>query len=39
MWQESDTQVMAVITLRATGAVPSFEAGALKDGQECRMVP
>ena len=39
VWQESDTQVMAVITSRATGTVPSFEASALKGGQECRMVP
>ena len=39
MWQESDTQVMAVIISRATGAVTSFEAGAFKDGQECSMVP
>ena len=38
VWQESDTQVTAVITSRATGAVPSFEAGALKGGQECSMV-
>ena len=39
VWQESDTQLMAVIISRATGAVTSFEAGALKGGQECSMVP
>ena len=39
VWQDSYTQVMAVIISRATGAVTSFEAGALKGGQECSMVP